>query len=277
MTFFSKVGNILKQHMGKQITPQFASTNLSVYQAFRCMSSSRLFVRGLPYAVDDTSLREAFSPYGEVIEARVIIDREQMKSRGFGFITFASSEEASSAIQALDGQDLQGRRVRVNYANERPPRQGGYGGGGYGGGYGGAQNYGSGGGYGGGQNYGGGGGYGRGQNYGGGGGYGGGQNYGGGGGYGQGQNYGGTGYGGQNYEGDRGGYVPNDQNSGGNYGVAGEVGGRDSYVDGGADGGSVETGIADQFGSNSSGGLGDDIRDFEPKDDYVPNDFGKRA
>ena len=154
-------------------------------------------------------------------------------------------------------QDLQGRRVSVKYADERPPRQGGYGGGGYGGA----------------QNYGGGVGYDRGQNY-GGGGYGGGQNYGGGGGgYGGGQNYGGRGYGGQNHEGDSSGYVPNDQNSVGNYGVAGEVGGHDSYVDGGA----VETGFADQFGSNSSGGLGDDIRDFEPKDDYEPNDFDKRA
>ncbi|CAO2818489.1 unnamed protein product [Amaranthus hypochondriacus] len=291
MAFFSKVGNVLKQSVSKQLTSQFSASNPSIYQAIRCMSSSKVFVGGLSYSVDDTSLRDTFARYGEVVEARVIVDREQNRSRGFGFVTFSSTEEASSAIQALDGQDLQGRRVRVNYATERAPRQGGFGG--YGGGGYGGQNYG-GGGYGG-QNYGGGGGYG-GQNY-GGGGYGG-QNYGGGGGnYGR-QNYGGDGgYGGQNYGGNTGdGYAPSTQNTDvGNYGVAGGVGGRESHFGGGAAGGNVtaetgfassglENGSADQFGSKSNSGLGDDI-DFESKgpleenfkDDDEPNDFAKRA
>ncbi|XP_021733985.1 glycine-rich RNA-binding protein 3, mitochondrial-like [Chenopodium quinoa] len=166
MAFFSKVGNILKQSVSKQVTSHFSASNPSIYQALRCMSSSKLFVGGLPWAVDERSLRETFSQYGEVIEAKVIIDREQNRSRGFGFVTFASTEEASSALQAMDGQDLQGRTVRVNYATDRAPRPygggggfggGGYGGGGYGGGGYGGGGYGSGGGgYGGGQNYGGG-------------------------------------------------------------------------------------------------------------------------
>lgn len=68
------------------------------------MQSSKLFIGGISYSTDDQSLREAFSKYGEVIEARVIVDRETGRSRGFGFVTYTSSEEASSAIQALDGQ-----------------------------------------------------------------------------------------------------------------------------------------------------------------------------
>lgn len=54
--------------------------------------------------MDDQSLNEAFSKYGEVVEARVIVDRETGRSRGFGFITYTSTEDASSALQALDGQ-----------------------------------------------------------------------------------------------------------------------------------------------------------------------------
>ncbi|XP_051120076.1 glycine-rich RNA-binding protein 1-like isoform X2 [Andrographis paniculata] len=112
---------------------------------------------GLSYSTDETSLREAFSQHGEVVEARVILDRGTGRSRGFGFVTFSSTEAASSAIQAFDGQDLHGRRIAVDYANERP-RTGGYGGGGFN--YGQSGNYGhQGGGYQGGGYQGGGGGY----------------------------------------------------------------------------------------------------------------------
>lgn len=93
--------------------------------------------------MDDQSLRESFTEYGEVIEARIIHDRETGRSRGFGFVSFTSNEEAAAAIAAMDGKDLHGRLVHVNYATERT---GGFrsGGGGYGGGDGG---YGGGGGY----------------------------------------------------------------------------------------------------------------------------------
>nr|XP_027186196.1 oligouridylate-binding protein 1-like [Cicer arietinum] len=64
-------------------------------------------VTGVSYSIDEQSLSEAFSRYGEVIDARIIMDRETGRSRGFGFITFHSVEEASSAIQALDGQVMQ--------------------------------------------------------------------------------------------------------------------------------------------------------------------------
>ncbi|KAL9438435.1 hypothetical protein AB3S75_024164 [Citrus x aurantiifolia] len=144
MAFFSKVGNILRQTAGKRISCESSISNPSIYQAIRCMSSSKLFVGGISYNMDDNSLREAFAKYGYVNEARIILDRETGRSRGFGFVTFSTVEEASSAIQALDGQDLHGRRVRVNYAADRNR---GYGGGGFGGNsdvYGGGANTGSG-------------------------------------------------------------------------------------------------------------------------------------
>ncbi|CAI9754706.1 unnamed protein product [Fraxinus pennsylvanica] len=68
------------------------------------MSSSKLFVGGLSYNMDEMSLREAFSGCGEVVEARIIMDRETSRSRGFGFVTYTSTDEACSAIQELDGQ-----------------------------------------------------------------------------------------------------------------------------------------------------------------------------
>ena len=132
--------------------------------------SKKLFVGGLSWGSDDESLRQAFEKFGQISEAKVITDRETGRSRGFGFVTFASDSDAAAALSEMDGKELDGRTIKVNEAQERPARSGGGGGGrssggGYGGGGGGYG--GGGGGYGGG---GGGGGYGGG----GGGGYGGG-------------------------------------------------------------------------------------------------------
>ncbi|MQL69101.1 hypothetical protein Taro_001396 [Colocasia esculenta] len=125
MAFTKRFGNVVKQVI---------SSNSSLYQTIRCMSSSKLFVGGLSYSTDDHSLKEAFTGYGQVIEARVIVDRETGRSRGFGFVTFTSGDEASNAIIGLDGKELHGRLVRVSYANDRARGGGGYvGGGGYGG------------------------------------------------------------------------------------------------------------------------------------------------
>ncbi|KAI0516570.1 hypothetical protein KFK09_009247 [Dendrobium nobile] len=142
MAFTNKIGSLLKKAV---------LSNSSIYQEMRCMPSSKLFVGGLSYSTDDQSLREAFSGYGEVLDA----DRESGRSRGFGFISFTSGEEASAAMTALDGKELHGRIVRVNFATER---RAGYGRGGYGSGsgFGGGGYGGGGGGYGGGS-YGGGG------------------------------------------------------------------------------------------------------------------------
>ncbi|MBU1430696.1 RNA-binding protein, partial [Myxococcota bacterium] len=103
---------------------------------------NKLFVGSLAWATNDDGLRAAFEPFGEVTDAKVITDRETGRSRGFGFVTFATSEEAQAAIQGMDGQDIDGRSVKVNEALER---RGGPGGGGGGGG-GGSRNGGGGGG-----------------------------------------------------------------------------------------------------------------------------------
>nr|KYP56697.1 hypothetical protein KK1_002942 [Cajanus cajan] len=154
MAFFGRIGNLLRHAASRQVSSELRSSP-SFFQAIRCMSSapsSKLFIGGVSYSTDEQSLREAFSKYGEVVDARIIMDRETGRSRGFGFITYTSVEEASSAIQALDGQDLHGRQIKVNYANERTRG----GGGGFGGSYGAGAGGGYGGGYGGG-GYGGGG------------------------------------------------------------------------------------------------------------------------
>jgi hypothetical protein len=124
---------------------------------------NKLYVGNLPYSVRDSDLEQAFSQFGAVTSAKVMMERDTGRSKGFGFVEMGSDAEAQAAINGMNGQPLGGRSVVVNEARpmESRPRSGGYGGGGGGGGYGG----GGGGGYGGG----GGGGYG-----GGGGGYGGG-------------------------------------------------------------------------------------------------------
>ncbi|MGB1014671.1 MAG: RNA recognition motif domain-containing protein [Nannocystaceae bacterium] len=103
--------------------------------------SKKLFVGGLAWATSTEGLHSAFENYGPVREAKVITDRDTGRSRGFGFVTYEDDGDAERAMQEMDGADLDGRRIRVNEAEERPPRGGGggYGGGGGGGGYGGGR------------------------------------------------------------------------------------------------------------------------------------------
>ena len=141
---------------------------------------NKLYVGNLPYGMRDMDLEQAFGQFGHVTSAKVMMERDTGRSKGFGFVEMGSDAEAQAAINGMNGQPLGGRSIVVNEARPmepRPPRSGGFGGGG--GGYGGGGRSG-GGGYGGGRE-GGGGGYGGGRE-GGGGGYGGGRD--GGGGYG---------------------------------------------------------------------------------------------
>lgn len=187
---------------------------------------NKLYVGNLPYSVRDADLEQAFAEFGSVTSAKVMMERDTGRSKGFGFVEMGSDDEAQAAINGMNGQSLGGRNVVVNEARpmeSRPPRTGGFGGGG--GGYGGG-----GGGYGGG-----GGGYGGGRREGGGGGYGGGGRREGGGGYGGGGNAGGDGsfrspYG----AGPRGGGGGRREGGGGG-GYSG--GRRDDRYDGGRDGG----------------------------------------
>ncbi|KAF8720891.1 hypothetical protein HU200_023289 [Digitaria exilis] len=85
--------------------------------------AKRVYVGNLSWGVDNTALANLFKEQGEVLEARVIYDWESGRSRGFGFVTFASDEEVENAISNLDGADLDGRQIRVTVAESRPPRQ----------------------------------------------------------------------------------------------------------------------------------------------------------
>ena len=96
--------------------------------------SQKLYVGGLPYSVTDGQLEEIFAEHGTVESARVIADKFTAQSRGFGFVEMSSGEEAQKAIDALNGNELQGRTLTVNEARPQERRSGfGNGGGGGGG------------------------------------------------------------------------------------------------------------------------------------------------
>jgi len=128
---------------------------------------NKLYVGNLSYNIRDDDLQQAFAQYGTVSSAKVMMDRDTGRSKGFGFVEMGSDPEAQAAINGMNGQALDGRAIVVNEARPREERPGGFrggssgGGGGYGGGgSGGGGGYGGGGGgrSGGGGGYGGGGG-----------------------------------------------------------------------------------------------------------------------
>ncbi|MBK7875819.1 MAG: RNA-binding protein [Planctomycetes bacterium] len=165
---------------------------------------TKLYVGNLNFKTTEADLRAAFEADGrQVTEVAVISDRATGRPRGFAFVRMATDQDAKAAIAALDGQELDGRRLRVNEAEDRPAGAGGGGGGRSfgGGGGGGGRSFGGGGGGGGRGGYGGGGGGGRGGGYGGGGG--GYDRGGGGGGYDRGGYGGGGGGGGRGFGGGR--------------------------------------------------------------------------
>uniref|UniRef100_A0A1D1YC62 Glycine-rich RNA-binding protein 2, mitochondrial n=2 Tax=Anthurium amnicola TaxID=1678845 RepID=A0A1D1YC62_9ARAE len=130
MAFFNKVGGIIRHSLYRNT---FSAGHV------RCMSSvssTRLFIGGLSYATDELTLKEAFASFGDVVSAKVITDRDTGRSRGFGFVDFNDGDSAKSALDGMDGQELNGRSIRVSYANERSG-----GGGGFGGGFGGSGGY----------------------------------------------------------------------------------------------------------------------------------------
>jgi RNA recognition motif-containing protein len=131
---------------------------------------NKLYVGNLPYSFRDEDLQQTFAPHGTVTSAKVMMERDTGRSKGFGFVEMSSDAEAQAAINGVNGQQFGGRGLVVNEARPmepRPPRSGGFGGGGGGGGYGGGAGggrSGGGGGYGGGGGRsGGGGGYGGGR------------------------------------------------------------------------------------------------------------------
>lgn len=127
---------------------------------------NKLYVGNLPYSFSDSDMQQAFGQFGSVSSAKVMMDRDTGRSKGFGFVEMGSDAEAQAAIAGMNGQNMGGRDLVVNEARPmeaRPPRSGGggFGGGGGGGGRSGGGGYGGaagGGGYGGGGRSGGGGG-----------------------------------------------------------------------------------------------------------------------
>jgi len=77
---------------------------------------TKLFVGGIPFAYGDKELNDLLAEYGEVVSASVIIDRERNRSKGFGFVEFATEDAAKAAVEALNGSDLDGRKITVDFA-----------------------------------------------------------------------------------------------------------------------------------------------------------------
>ena len=110
---------------------------------------NKLYVGNLPYSVRDSDLEQSFGQFGSVTSAKVMMERDTGRSKGFGFVEMGSDAEAQAAIEGMNGAPLGGRSLVVNEARPmepRPPRSGGFGGGG-GGGYGGGGREGGGGGF----------------------------------------------------------------------------------------------------------------------------------
>ncbi len=92
------------------------------------MDNKKLFVGNLPWGITNDSLRDLFASVGEVVEAMVITDRMSGRSKGFGFVTFATEEAAQAAVAQLNEKEVEGRKIIVNVARpkEERPRDGGF-------------------------------------------------------------------------------------------------------------------------------------------------------
>jgi heterogeneous nuclear ribonucleoprotein A1/A3 len=86
------------------------------------ISQTKLFVGGLDWKLRGQDLRDAFSQYGEVVFARVVLDKETRRSKGFGFVEFANPEDAAKAQAEMNDKELSGRPIRVDFAKENPEK-----------------------------------------------------------------------------------------------------------------------------------------------------------
>lgn len=86
------------------------------------MDKKKLFIGGLPWSMSSHSLQELFTKFGEIIECIIISDTETGRSKGFGFITFAKEEEAANAQKEMDGKEIEGRNIVVNFAKPKVER-----------------------------------------------------------------------------------------------------------------------------------------------------------
>ncbi|MBM3836041.1 MAG: RNA-binding protein [Verrucomicrobia bacterium] len=89
------------------------------------MNNSKLFVGNLSFNTTENDLQDAFAAHGTVVEANLMTDRMSGRPRGFGFVTMSTADEAQAAVDALNGSELDGRRLTVNVAKPREERGGG--------------------------------------------------------------------------------------------------------------------------------------------------------
>jgi len=85
--------------------------------------ATKLFIGSLPWAVNDQELEDLFKDFGTIVSAKVIMDRESGRSKGFGFVEFADDDAAKAAMEKLNGSDLQGRSIVVSEARPLEPRR----------------------------------------------------------------------------------------------------------------------------------------------------------
>lgn len=83
------------------------------------MNKLKLYIGNLPYQVETANLKESFEKFGEIVDVVVIKDRESGRSRGFGFVTYANESSAGAALQAMNGEVILGRPLRIKYAEPR--------------------------------------------------------------------------------------------------------------------------------------------------------------
>eukprot|EP00250_Pteridium_aquilinum_P005581 c15653_g1_i1 orf=72-539(+) len=128
--------SILSQHLhrhghGQHQEQQHLTAQSSSFLArFMSTGQAKLFVGGLSWQTEESQLKDAFSSFGEVTDARIVLDKETGVSKGFGFVSFASAKHADAAMKTMDGRDLNGKTLRVNFANDRQRGFGGFGSGG---------------------------------------------------------------------------------------------------------------------------------------------------
>ncbi len=91
---------------------------------------NKLYVGNLSFSLDDSSLQSIFAEFGTVTSAKIIMDRDSGRSKGFGFVEMSSDSEAKNAIEQMNGKEIEGRALTVNEARPQEPRSGGFGGGG---------------------------------------------------------------------------------------------------------------------------------------------------
>ena len=83
-------------------------------------SQTKIFVANLPWSLRGKDLKEIFSEFGEVVYAKVILDRETWRSKGFGFVEFADPEAAKRAVEEMQGAEINGREIKIDFAVEKP-------------------------------------------------------------------------------------------------------------------------------------------------------------